>query len=204
MTSPQPALEPDHPGLTPTEDAVVAALATFLLQAQLVAATAVPLYLLLRLTSLGVDKRAARAAGRLVHAAPLPTSTMFTGTAIAQTREAEARIRATYWLKAAQRITRALTHGADMFTAIRQERRFYHQHKAAADNRERAARAVDTVAQKSPWMKWNAVIDSRTTADCRALDGRVFTIDQPLTDATGRPLVPGAVHSRCRCFATAL
>jgi len=204
VTSPQPAPEPDQPdGLTPTEEAVVAALAAFLLAAQLVKVTTIPLHLLLRLSALGVDKRAARAAGRLVLAAPLPRPTMFTGTALAQTREAEARIRATYWLKAAQRITGALTHGADLFTAIRAERRFYRQHRAAADNRERAARVVDTVAQRSPWMVWRAVIDSRTTADCQDLNGRVFTVDQPLTIA-GSPVWPGSIHARCRCFPSAL
>jgi hypothetical protein len=206
VTSPQPAPDQQQ-GLTGTEQAVVDALTTALLEGTLVAGTAIPLYLLLRLTGLGIDKRAARAAIRLGLTDPvrIPRNLRVRGTATSRVAAAEPGIRARYILNAAKRITANLRHVGEepggLLTALREERRYLAQHIDAARNRRRAARAVDAVARTSPFMYWRAVLDGRTTEDCRSLNGTLFTIADPPRDAMGRALLPGMVHSRCRCYA---
>lgn len=206
MTSPQP--EPDTQGLSNLETAAVAALATALLEGSLVAGTAVPPYLLMRLTSAGADRRAARAAIRLglSEAVHIPSGTVMQGTASALVAAAEPRIRARYIFDAAKRITKNLvlvgTDPGGMITAVRDERRYLRQHLAAGQNRRRAAHAVDRAAGRSPWLVWTTQGDSKVEADCRALAGRLFTAAQPLI-VHGRPVFPGSLHPHCRCVARA-
>ncbi|HXJ27404.1 MAG TPA: minor capsid protein, partial [Streptosporangiaceae bacterium] len=73
-------------------------------------------------------------------------------------------------------------------------------HRAAGQNRVKAATAYDRAAAAAGpdgKLRWNAVMDERTTADCAALNGTLFTADKPPGG-----LLPGAVHPRCRCTAT--
>jgi SPP1 gp7 family putative phage head morphogenesis protein len=203
VSSPQPA--PDE-GLTPTEGAVVAALETALLEGALVAGTAVPLYLMMRLTALGLDKRAVRAAARLALSDPLvlPRNLRVRRTATARVAAAEPGIRARYLFNAAKRITANLrllgTDPHAVMTAVRDERRYLNQHLNAARNRRSSARQVDRVATGSPWLIWKTVMDGRAEPECRALNGELFTVDHPPV-VNGRPVYPGAVHPNCRCRA---
>jgi hypothetical protein len=206
VTSPQPTPDQQPTGLTGTEQAVVDVLTTALLEGALVAGTAIPLYLLLRLTSLGIDKRAARAAIRLGLTDPvrIPRDLRVRGTAASRVAAVEPAIRARYILNAAKRITDNLVHVGDqphgLITAIRDERRYLAQHIDAAHNRRRAAQAVDAVARTSPFMIWQTAGDSRVEADCATLNGQLFTIADPPM-AHGLPVLPGSVHPRCRCKA---
>ena len=207
MSSPQPADQSDQPPqFTGPEQAVVDALTTALLEGTLVAGAAIPLYLLARLTALGVDRRAARAAIRLGLADPvhIPRRLRVLGTAASRVAAAEPGIRARYILNAAKRITANLAHLDDqpgsLVTALRDERRYLTQHVHAARNRRRAARAVDQVARRSPFMIWQTRGDARVEADCAALAGSLFTLDQPPV-LDGRPVLPGSVHPHCRCRA---
>lgn len=200
MTSPQPDQQPT--GLSGTEQAVVDTLTTALIEGSLVAGTAIPLYLLLRLMGAGSNRQAARAAIRLGLSEPVgrKAGPKVAGTAIGQVRAAEPQLRALYILNAAKRITDAMGHGATLFTAVRAERRFFDQHRQAARNRRRAARAVDEAAADSPFLYWQTANDSRVEADCRHLAGTLFTVaDPPKLD--GRVVWPGTVHPRCRCKA---
>jgi uncharacterized protein with gpF-like domain len=46
-------------------------------------------------------------------------------------------------------------------------------------------------------LRWDAQLDRRTTPECRAADGGIFTASQPPTIG-----YPGTVHMSCRCRAT--
>lgn len=203
MSSPQPA--PDE-GLSTLEIAVITALETALLEGALVAGTAVPLYLMMRLTALGLDRRAVRAATRLALSEPLllPRNVRVRRTATARTAAAEPGIRARYLFGAAKRITANLRLlGSDphaLITAVRDERRYLGQHLDAARNRRKAAQQVDRVAAGSPWLIWLTAGDARVEPECRALHGELFTVDQP-PEVAGRLVYPGAVHPHCRCRA---
>lgn len=199
MASPQPA--PDEQ-FTGGEVAVIAALETALLTGALVAGTALPLYLLLRMRALGLDDRASRAATRLALSEPLAKTRG--RSAVARVAAGEIRYRAAYLLNAAKRIGKSLQLLGDdphaLATAVRAERRYRDQHLAAAQNRRRAARAADRVALRSPWLQWSTVLDGRAEPECRALNGELFTVDHP-PQVAGSPVYPGAVHPNCRCRA---
>lgn len=203
MTAPQPA--PDE-GLSNLEIAVLTALETALLEGALVAGTAVPLALMARLTALGLDRRAVRAAARLALSEPLtlPRNLRVRRTATARTAAAEPGIRARYLFNAAKRITANLRLlGQDphaLLTAVRDERRYLGQHLDATRNRRKAAQQVDRIAAGSPWLVWKTAGDARVEPECAALSGELFTVDQPPV-VNGRPVYPGAVHPHCRCRA---
>lgn len=219
MTSPQPA---DQPGLSDTENAVLVALATFLTETALVGATALPLYLLLRMTGLGLDRRAVQAAAALTLRPPIfrtPASGPRKGnTAAALMARQEPRLRALYLLNAAKRITTdlrtvipptpgrpAVTPKQQLADALRRERRYWRLHVDAQRKRRDAARAVDGVLVEapSPWLVWQTRNDTRVEVDCRHLSGSVFTLDDPpILD--GRLVLPGTVHPACRCIARPL
>ncbi len=83
--------------------------------------------------------------------------------------------------------------------ALRAEQRYFAQHAEASDRRVQAATAVDSAASvHGNLLGWNAVKDSRTTAECYAADHKNFRADRP-------PLIgyPGATHPMCRCFPSA-
>jgi SPP1 gp7 family putative phage head morphogenesis protein len=124
-----------------------------------------------------------------------PAGSPMTSTA-RQAKADEPTMRAQYILTAAKRLTRAQT--LDVYDqALRLEQTYLDQHRHAGQNRVKAAQALDEIAAKhGPWLQWIAVLDHRTTPDCRALNGRLFTIDN-----LPNGQIPGAVHPRCRCRA---
>lgn len=114
MTSPQPdPQQDDNP--TAAEAAVIAALMVWFASVAAVSATLLPPRLVGRLTDLGLEPRAVRAAGRLAMAPPLtgrgrygsPTAGA-TATALRQVKADEPLTRARYVLNAAKRLTKAL------------------------------------------------------------------------------------------------
>lgn len=111
--------------------------------------------------------------------------------------------RAAYLVQAARRLTRATrTDTAD--TAI--ERRWLQQHLRAMRRRVEAAQqvaAADRTQRRldrqegrvnSGLLGWYAVLDDRTSSECRLANGRNF-------DSRRVPPIgfPGAVHPSCRC-----
>lgn len=72
--------------------------------------------------------------------------------------------------------------------------------KASAELLRIAAQALDNATdaankralEKSgvKYVKWNAILDLRTCAECRALNGTIFPIED----------VPNKPHPRCRCY----
>ena len=112
--------------------------------------------------------------------------------------------RAQFTLAAARRgmdaIRTARSQGKSAASALAEllpkERRYFGQHLDAIRNRAQAAMDVDMAAlMYGPLLGWNTIHDSRTSAECRAADGKNFRADvQP---AIGWP---GAVHPHCRCY----
>jgi hypothetical protein len=182
----------------PAEDAVIAALVAWFLLSVGASGLSLPARLVARLVSLGLSVRAVRAAGKL---ALKPASTgnvvAFPTTTVRLVRDQEPTLRAQYLLNAAKRLTRALTLGT-YEQATRLEDNYQRQYEAAAQNRVRAAIALDRVAvsNRGGWLIWRTQEDSRVESECRALAGRRFTLDN-LPDGQ----LPGAVHPACRCFA---
>lgn len=207
--------QPEQPQdqLSPAEQALVAALAIYL--ASVVAAKAVelPINLVDRLAALVGSRKAARAAGRLALAAPLPGRGRRTpdggvwptphapfrpgATAHRDSFIVAPGYRAQFLVNSARRLAAAEAAGRDLAPALAQERAWLAAHRDAQANRINVAAHMDELAQQSPWLEWHAVLDDRTTPDCRAMHGAIFTLDVP--PAIGWP---GAVHPRCRCWAT--
>jgi hypothetical protein len=76
------------------------------------------------------------------------------------------------------------------------EFRYFRQHYEANQQRIIAASAVDgAVFRWGPVLGWKAVNDSRTSAECKAADGKNFLASSP--PAIG---YPGTVHPHCRCY----
>lgn len=190
----------------PVEDATTAALAAFYGSPAGKDATYLPKALAERLQALGLAAKAVRAAGRLALEPPLtgrgpygsPTVSYLSSTA-RQVKADEPGMRAAYTLAAARRLTRAIT--LDVWAqAMRLESNYLGQHRHAGQNRLRAAVALDAVAAKDgPWLIWQTQRDNQVEQDCKALQGRVFTVD-----ALPNGEIPGSVHPFCRCYATGL
>lgn len=210
MTSPQPTEQ----GLSEGEQEALAALTTAIAEGALIGAIALPPYLYSKLLKLGFDPKAIKAASRLALPDPLGRRRTVTspgprvaGTAAAQVASAEAEWRARYLLAAARRITSALRHGANLFTALRQERRFYDMHRNAGKRRAAAAREVDRIVEESgsEWLRWTLGATKTHTPGCVWADGQIFTRDQPLVftddDLPARVQWPGTPHPRCGCVA---
>lgn len=183
--------------------AVVAALAAWLASAEAIAATSLPSRLISELTELGIPAEAAveagdlalsvRMTGRSRHGAPAHSEGQPLVRLVASE---EPDMRAQYIVAAARRLAQSIAD-AEWAAALEKEHRYLAQHVAAGRNRWAAAKAVDEVAARSTtgFMRWNCKNDDRVTPDCRALEGRIFTADHP-------PGIPGAMHARCRCWAT--
>ncbi len=133
-----------------------------------------------------------------------PERTGVAGSASLVTSRENALRRAQFALAAGRRVTRDLagarSHGQPLHQAladaIARERRYFGQHLDAMWNRARAAAQVDlAVMTYGNLIGWNTVLDARTSAECRAADGKNF-------EATAQPLIgwPGAVHPHCRCY----
>jgi hypothetical protein len=131
------------------------------------------------------------------------------GPAEKATRQAADTYRAAYILAAARRINDAVSAAggpaaqrAALTAAIQRETRYAGQHVHAQANREASARAVDVASARvgkaqpdgTRLLGWKAVMDDRTSAECRAANGRNFSATRP--PAIG---LPGAVHPHCRC-----
>lgn len=226
MTAPQSDQQQDDH--TAEEAAVIAALVVFFASVSAVKATLLPVRLVNRLVALGLEPRAVRAAGRLAMAPPLtgrgrygsPTRTTDPATTTLRTVKAEEPLmRARYVLAASKRLTRAIRLSkrtdqqkpkaegkpkskVDLFVAaVRVEKTYLDAHRKAGQNRARAAAAMDRVAAAAGpdgKLRWNTQRDNRVSPDCAVLEGRLFTADKPPNG-----LIPGAVHPRCRCYATA-
>lgn len=133
-----------------------------------------------------------------------PEVTGVSGTASLITARQNWLRRAQFALSAARRamadIEQARAHGIParqaLATSAARERRYFAQHLDAIRGRAMAAMAVDMAALSyGPLLGWNTVHDSRTSAECRAADGKNFRAD-------AMPVIgwPGAVHPHCRCY----
>lgn len=108
------------------------------------------------------------------------------------TKRANDLYRAAYIAKAARRVAQS----PELIQGVLDEIRWYKAHQAAAERRILMAQRVDVFRRRihSPLLGWYAVMDSRTTGECRAANGRNFFYNRP-------PVIgyPGAVHPNCRC-----
>lgn len=126
--------------------------------------------------------------------------------------------RAAYLVSAARRLSRPfrgprLGMGDRLKATIETEKRYLAQHLDAVSNRVRAAEQVGQAMRvqskrvarinetngvpgrpSSSLLGWYAVMDERTSAECRRAHGRNF-------DPRQIPMIgfPGAVHPHCRC-----
>jgi SPP1 gp7 family putative phage head morphogenesis protein len=164
-------------------------------------ASQLPPNLIAELVALGISRRAARKAGALAlsvrltgrsrYGSPAPYAGMPLTRRVASE---EPGLRARYVIAAARRLTED-----DSDAAVKREQNYLAMHVAAGRRRRAAAALVDVVASKSgPWLVFRTQHDDRVDGQCAALDGRIFNIDSP---PDGK--IPGAVHPRCRCYATA-
>ncbi len=108
----------------------------------------------------------------------------------------ELRFRAAYILRAAQRLQAGVNQGTALAELLRTELRYFKLHLKAQINRRRAAIEVDRIKNQtsSDLLGWKAVLDGRTTPECRAANGKNFYAQYP--PAIG---YPGSVHVACRC-----
>lgn len=126
---------------------------------------------------------------------PPPTSEV--PTAATESSRLESTYRAQYILAASRRVQAAVRAGTPQADALRDEQRFYNQHLEATVNRAKAAGQVDTMAKRyGDLVGWYAKMDARTSAECKAANGKNF-------NASVRPPIgyPGSVHPACRCKA---
>lgn len=92
--------------------------------------------------------------------------------------------------------SRGVPIGQALAAGIVRERRYYGQHRNAMWQRADAAAQVDMMSLTyGDLLGWNAVMDSRTSKECRAANGKNF-------EASSVPLIgyPGSVHPHCRCW----
>lgn len=209
MTAPQPDDQQQQQN-NRDRDAIIAALILWFGSAAAVSAARLPADLIRQLVASGLSERAVRAAARITMAPPLTgrrrggSPTPHPGmTAARAVASEEPQMRAQYLVKASERLTEANQNGV-FLQALRLEEHYLDQHTAAGRNRARAAAALDQVAaEHGPWLVWRTAGDARVEADCRALSGTVFTVDD-LPKVHGLPVMPGAVHPQCRCEAIGL
>ena len=133
-----------------------------------------------------------------------PEKTGASGSASLQVIRLNTLRRAQFAVSAARRVTsdillarsRGVTARQALAEAIPRERRWFSQHIAAGWQRATAAAQVDLAAASyGDVLGWNAVHDAHTSAECRAADGRNFSVH-----AMPRIGWPGAVHLHCRCY----
>lgn len=115
--------------------------------------------------------------------------------ASAQVREAEFYYRAAYIVQAAHRIHQVTRAGRPLSDAVRGERAAYQRHLDAQGKRATSAMKINRLSARGDGkLGWYATLDSRTSPECRAANGKNFFADQ-------RPSIgyPGSVHPSCRC-----
>lgn len=94
------------------------------------------------------------------------------------------------------RLARGESQSEAVSSVAAQENRYYSQHYAASAQRLNAANKIDGLEQLyGPVLGWYAVSDPKTTAECRAANGKNFSALYP--PAIGWP---GVVHTNCRCY----
>lgn len=108
--------------------------------------------------------------------------------------------RAWYIVNAVRRLEQAEATG-DLDAAERREGTYFAWHLRAMRNRIDRAQQVDRAAKRlarKGLLGWKAMMDGRTTAECRAANGKNFRVDR-------EPMIgwPGAVHPHCRCIPVA-
>jgi hypothetical protein len=168
-----------------------------------ISADQLPTHLIAEMVGTGISYRAAREAGALGlsvrltgrsrYGSPAPRDGM---SLMRRTAGEEPEMRARYVMAAARRLT-----ADDSDAAMKREQNYLAMHVAAGRKRRAAAALVDVVASHSAtgFLRWNTMHDDRVDGRCAALDGRLFTIGN-LPDGGA---IPGALHPRCRCYATA-
>jgi hypothetical protein len=199
---------PQQPPPEPQQDAAADAAAVTAIATALVgAASALAALALLggsALVTWKVSRGAMRAALEVVMAMP-PEQTGVAGSATMNASRTNLIRRAQFALAAARRLTKdmieARSRGESTLKALAagmaRERRYFGMHRDAIWQRAQAAMQVDMAAWTwGDMLGWNTVLDSRTSADCRAANGANFR-------ASSVPLIgyPGSVHPHCRCYA---
>lgn len=119
-------------------------------------------------------------------------------------REQSAGWLALYTVVAAMRLAESdeAASAVGQAASITAEERYFALHLVAEERRMRAAALqdmasllnVDRQDEKHPLLGWRAVLDAKTTPECRYAHGRNYRADQ--MPAIGWP---GAVHISCRC-----
>lgn len=105
---------------------------------------------------------------------------------------ANLRYRAAFIKNALRRISKA----PDWKIALKRELSFWKAHIRAGQRRKLMGKRVDFVVKRhGELLGWYAKMDNRTSAECRAADGRNFLAFTP-------PVIgyPGGVHPHCRCI----
>lgn len=225
MTAPayqQPDQRDDH---TAEEAAIIAAIALWLASMAAIRATLLPPRLADMLVSIGAAPQAARVAGRMSldvpmsgrsrWGAPGPTvdpiapgfSPIFSPEASVAKQAAaeEPSMRARYIVNAAKRLTESLLEG-EFIDGIQAEKRNLVAHVQAGKNRAKAAAALDKAfAEAGPEgkLRWTTHPErGDVTPDCEALNGRIFSRDNPIiveTDEGPMTARPGMMHPHCHC-----
>jgi hypothetical protein len=204
-TQPPPQQQKPPP---PTQAQLIAAIIPALASA--VTAAGVFALLAALMLAAGIGYAALKATIALVLSMPLPVMEG-TGPATRNAVRTNTLRRAQFMLSASRRVQAAVAHanahGLPVFPAIQAaitaEQRFYGLHVAMGTKRMTASAAVDGMAEMhGNLLGWNAVIDAATTYGCRAANGKNFYADDPPV-VEGAPALPGAVHSLCRCWASA-
>jgi hypothetical protein len=151
----------------------------------------------------GVSRNALRAALGIVMGMP-PDAEGISGPASAQVARQNLMRRAQFAIMAARRITADLrdarSHGTPLAQAlagaVSRERRYFGMHMDAIWQRRQAGAMADTAATSyGTLLGWHTVMDRRTSAECKAANGRNFNVG-------AMPLIgfPGGVHPHCRCY----
>lgn len=203
MTTPAPPQQPPPPpGLD--DPALPLAVAAVLVTAVSAAAAAETLKASFNLSVTAVAALSAVLADVMQHPPPV---TGIIGPASEQTSRMNTARRAQYVLAAARRVMGAVRDArakgglaaAATRAQLTREQRFYAQHQQAMWNRAAAAGKTDMAAlEHGRLLGWNTILDSRTSPECRAADGRNYY-------ATAMPDIgfPGSVHPACRCYPSA-
>lgn len=105
--------------------------------------------------------------------------------------------RAAFLMQVLRRVSNAGPSPRAMAQRLSREAGYARAHVEASQKREGAARSVEAMWEKyGDELGWYATMDARTTAECRAANGRNFNV-------RNMPPIgyPGAVHMFCRCKA---
>lgn len=106
-------------------------------------------------------------------------------------RSYEITLRGWFVVNGLKRIAKA----EDKRAQLEKEKLFFALHQKARQRREAAARMIDEAADVyGPLLGWYAILDERTTADCRTRHGKNFRAKKK-----PRGGYPSQIHLNCRC-----